>query len=185
MGEVMERAGFLIAALVVTAIAAWFDWRKGEIPNWITLGSLGAGLAAHAVLGAAAGGAKAAGFELLWSLVGAIACGLVPLLLYRLGALGGGDLKLLLGLGAVLGVRLGIEAELYGFVAAALYAPARLAYEGKLMRTLGNTAALAANPVLPKARRREISPEMMTWLRFGPPLFVGTCITALLNWRAP
>lgn len=181
----MEHAGFLIAALVVTAIAAVFDWRKGEIPNWVTLGSLALGLVGHAATGFLAGGLKGSGAELLRAFVGAVACSLVPLLLYKLGALGGGDLKLLAGLGALLGPMLGIEAELYGFVAAAIYAPARLAYEGKLLRTLGNTAALAANPVLPKAKRREITPEMMTWLRFGPPLFVGMAVTAVVNWGSP
>ena len=40
-----------------------------------------------------------------------------------------------------LGHSLGIEAELFGFIAAALYAPARLAYEGKLLRTLADVIA--------------------------------------------
>lgn len=181
----MEHAGFLIAALVVTAIAAWTDWRKGEIPNWLTFGSFGLALVAHAVVGYLAGGPKTAGAEALRSFVGAVACSLVPLLLYKLGGLLGGDLKLLIALGALLGPMLGIEAELYGFVAAAVYAPARLAYEGKLMRTLGNTAALVANPVLPKGKRRELAPEMMTWMRLGPSLFVGMCVTAVVNWGSP
>lgn len=181
----MERLGFLIAAVAITAIAAIYDWRKGQIPNWVTLGPLGAGLLAHALLGLVSHGMRGAFWSLVGSLLGAIACGLVPALLWWKGAIGGGDLKLLLALGALLGPMLGIEAELYGFVAAALYAPARLAYEGKLLRTLGNTAALAFNPVLPKAKRREIAPEMMTWLRFGPPMFVGMCLTVFLNWRAP
>jgi prepilin peptidase CpaA len=181
----MERLGFLIAAVAVTAVAALYDWRKGEIPNWVTIGPFGVALLAHAVLGGLSQGWRGAGWALLGALLGAIACGLVPALLWWKGAIGGGDLKLLIALGALLGPMLGIEAELYGFVAAALYAPARLAYEGKLMRTLGNTAALAFNPVLPKSKRRDIAPEMMTWLRFGPPMFVGMCVTVLLNWGAP
>jgi prepilin peptidase CpaA len=181
----MTRLGFLIAAVAITATAAWFDWRKGEIPNWVTLGPLGLGLLAHLVIGALSAGARGALWSVIGALVGAIACGLVPALLYWKGAIGGGDLKLLVALGALLGPMLGIEAELYGFIAAALYAPARLAYDGKLLRTLGNTVALAFNPLLPKARRRDVAPEMMTWLRFGPPMFVGMCVTALLNWRGP
>ncbi|MBI5537778.1 MAG: prepilin peptidase [Deltaproteobacteria bacterium] len=181
----MERLGFLIAAMAVTAAAAWYDWRKGEIPDWVTLGPLAAGLVAHAVLGGMTHGARGAFWSVIGSLLGAIACGLVPVFLWWKGAIGGGDVKLLVAIGALLGHSLGIEAELYGFIAAALYAPARLAYEGKLLRTLGNTFSLAFNPVLPKAKRREVSPEMMTWLRFGPPMFVGMCVTVLLNWRGP
>jgi len=181
----MARLGFLLAAIAITGIAAWFDWRKGEIPNWVTLGPLGMGLLGHLVLGLVSAGVHGALWSVLGALLGAIACGLVPALLWYKGAIGGGDLKLLMAIGALLGPMLGIEAELYGFIAAALYAPARLAYEGKLLRTLGNTFSLAFNPVLPKAKRREIAPEMMTWLRFGPPMFVGMCVTALLNWRGP
>ena len=32
---------FLVAAVLVTAVAAWTDWRTGKIPNWLTLGALG------------------------------------------------------------------------------------------------------------------------------------------------
>jgi prepilin peptidase CpaA len=78
----------------------------------------------------------------------------------------------------------GIEAEYYAFAAAALLAPARLAWEGKLFKTLGNSLALAINPLLPKDKRREISKESMTWFRFGPAIAVGTLIATILNWRA-
>jgi prepilin peptidase CpaA len=79
----------------------------------------------------------------------------------------------------------GIEAELYAFVAAAIVAPARLAYEGKLLRTLGNTLALATNPLRPKSKRKELPPEMMASMRFGPAIFVGTLLAAASAWGAP
>jgi prepilin peptidase CpaA len=60
-----------------------------------------------------------------------------------------------------------------------------MAYEGKLLRVLGNTLALAVNPLLPKAKRREIPPEQLTWTRMGPAIFVGTAVTAVLHWRQP
>jgi prepilin peptidase CpaA len=181
----MVRLGFLLAAVAITAIAAAYDWRKGEIPNWVTLGPFALGLVVHGILGALSQGARGALWSVMAALLGAIACGLVPVFLWWKGAIGGGDVKLLIALGALLGPMLGIEAELFGFIAAAVYAPARLAYDGKLLRTLGNTAALALNPVLPKNKRKEVAPEMMTWLRFGPPMFVGMCVTVLLNWRGP
>jgi prepilin peptidase CpaA len=77
----------------------------------------------------------------------------------------------------------GIEAEMHAFIAAMIFAPARLAWEGKLWRTLGRTMAILANPFLPKEKRREVAPEMMTWLRFGPAIFAGIAVSAIAHWR--
>ena len=44
--------------------------------------------------------------------------------------------------------------------------------------------SLVINPFLPKARRRQIAPEMLTELRFGPAAAAGTLIGVLVNWRA-
>lgn len=180
----MERLqAFLIAAAVVTLVAAAVDLRRGQIPNWLTLGPLAAAVAAHAAAGWTSGGARGAAEAAGFSVLGAVACGAVPLLLWRMGGIGGGDVKLLVALGAILRASVGMEAELYAFVAAALFAPAKMAYEGKLLRVLGNTLALAVNPFLPAARRRALSPEMMTEQRFGPAIFAGTCAAAIVQWR--
>jgi prepilin peptidase CpaA len=180
---------FLAFAIAVAAIGAWYDWRTGHIPDWVTVWPLGLAPLAHIAVVLLQGGTthdaiKAAGFSIL----GAVACAFTPIVLYRASggkAIGGGDLKLLAALGAILRPMAGIEAEFYAFFAAMLIAPARLAYEGKLFRVLGNTLALALNPFLPKHRRRQISPEMMTSMRFGPAIFVGTCGAALTQWRTP
>jgi prepilin peptidase CpaA len=174
---------FLVAAAIVTAIAAWIDYRTGHIPNWLTLGPLAAAPLAHAAVAFAMGRQSAALDALGLSLLGALVCGLVPLLLFRVDAIGGGDVKLLAAVGALCGPLLGIEAELYGFLTAAALAPARLAYEGKLLRVLGNTAAIAMNPLLPRGKRREISPEMLTKIRFGPAIFAGVLVAVILQWR--
>ena len=78
---------------------------------------------------------------------------------------------------------IGIEAELYSFIVAALYAPIRLAYEGKLLRTLGNTVVLVRNVFVPKAKRKELTTDQMHELRFGPSVFVATLIVLVLHWR--
>jgi prepilin peptidase CpaA len=175
---------FLVAAAVISAIAAATDLRTGEIPNWLTLGTLlvapvahiGQGFAAHMTTHDAI-------YEGGSSLLGALACVIVPAILYRQDAIGGGDVKLLAGMGALLQPRLGLEAEMYSFFAAGLVAPAFLAYEGKLFRTLKNTALLAINPLLPKAKRRPVEPALLTWFRFGPAIFLGMTMTAYLHWR--
>jgi prepilin peptidase CpaA len=169
--------------LVVTAIAAAYDLRSGHIPNWLTLGALVVGIAGHAVLGYVTfGAARAVLTGAAFSLLGAATCAAIPLFLYRSGAIGGGDVKLLAAIGAILRPLLGIEAELYGFIAAAVFAPGWLAYEGKLGATLKNTLALIKNPFLPKDKRRKGPQEMLTKVRFGPAIFVGCCGVAVMHW---
>ena len=175
---------FLIAAVVITAVAAWTDWRTGEIPNWLTFGALAIAPFAHIARALAQGADKnTALLEGGTSLFGAIMCAIVPLLLYSKGAIGGGDLKLFAAIGALCQVMLGVEAEMYGFFAAALIAPARLAYEGKLLRTLKNAFGLMVNPFMPKNKKVTIEQEMMSWFRMGPAILVGMVIAAAQHWR--
>lgn len=174
---------FLVATVAVTAVAAGYDLKTGHIPNWITLGPLAVAPVAHFAFGFAGGGVRLGLESAGFSVLGAITCALLPLFLYRSNAIGGGDVKLLAAVGAICRSLLGIEAEFYAFIAAALFAPARLAWEGKLLKTLGNTFALVANPFLPKAKRREIPNEAMTSLRFGPAICAGVLVATILHWR--
>jgi prepilin peptidase CpaA len=165
------------------ALAAAIDLRTREIPNWLSFGALGAGVLAHFAAGFAHGGVAAGTREGSWSIVGAFACGLVPFLFWRLGAFGGGDVKMTAAIGALLLPMQGVEAELYALIAAAIVAPARLAWEGQLFHVLGNVIQMVLNPLRPKARRRQLSPEMMTSLRFGPSILAGVTWCALLHWK--
>ena len=166
---------FLVAAALIAAIAAVSDLKTGEIPNWLTLGALFVAPVAHLAFALAKHATvHAALIEGGSSLLGAVACSVVPAILYRQDAIGGGDVKLLAAVGALLQPYLGLEAEMYSFFAAGLIAPAFLAYEGKLFRTLKNTALLALNPLLPKRKRRQVEPALLTWFRFGPAIFIGT-----------
>ena len=177
-------SAFLLAAATLAALGAWLDWRSGEIPNWLTLGALGLAPFAHLAYATSLGlTSNEAVMEAGFSGGGAALCALVPLMLYRQNAIGGGDLKLLAALGAILQPRLGVEAEMYAFFSAALVAPARLAYQGKLFVTLKNAVVLLVNPFLPKERRKEIEPETMSWFRFGPAIFFGTALAVFLHWR--
>ena len=174
---------FLVLAVIVSAIGAFTDWRRGIIPPWLTLGALAIAPIAHALVGGITRGKSAALEGLVYSLSGAALCALVPLLLYKLGAGKGGDVKLLAALGAICRPQIGIELQFYAFIAAAIFALGVMAYQGKLLKTLLNSLSLVVNPFLPKPRRREIAPEMMTWTRLGPSIFAGTCLAVFLNWR--
>jgi prepilin peptidase CpaA len=172
---------FLIAATLLAACAAWTDWRTGHIPNKLTLLGLALGVAAHFVRGASLGGLRGGVEQMGFALGGALVCALVPLFMFHKGAMGGGDVKLFAAVGALLHPLGGLEAETYAFVVAALLAPAKLAYEGTLTRTIVNTLTLLTNPFRPKARRTPIPEAMVTWFRLGPAIFLGTAGTLVVH----
>jgi prepilin peptidase CpaA len=170
-------------ALAIAATAAVTDARTGLIPNWLTLPPLVAAPLLYGFIGGPSAG--------LWSVASLLVSGLVPYVLFRKGAIGGGDVKLFAALGAIcavppggpMSVSIGIEAQLYAFVAASVFALGRLAYQGKLLKTVMRTVFLMVNPVLPKRYRREIDPELMTSIRLGIPIFAGTAVAVLLHNR--
>lgn len=177
-----SHAVFLVA-IAVAAIAAFTDWRRGEIPNWLVYGALALGPVLHVGRTLAAKESmESALTEGGYAIVGALVCALVPALLYRQGAIGGGDLKLLAALGAILQTMHGVEAQMYGFFAAALVAPARLAYEGKLIATLKNAFTILANMFMPKGKQQVVEETALSWFRLGPPLLFGVALTAFLHW---
>jgi prepilin peptidase CpaA len=173
----------VLAAVVMTAIAAWTDFRTGHIPNWLTLPPLFLG---PLLWGAYGGLWRLDGGSLVGSLLSMFGCALVPFLLFRKSAMGGGDVKLFAAIGALALVTTGLEAQFYACCAGIVFGFARLAWHGKLLRVLANTVFLAMNPVLPKKWRRPICPESMSQIRFGSAIFVGTLTAAATSgWLVP
>jgi len=170
-------------ALCVAATAAFCDWRRGEIPNWLTLPVL---LLAPLSYGLAFGIEYA-----LHSLAAGLLGGLVPYLLFRRRAMGGGDVKLFGALGAVMGfdLLLGVEIQLAAFVAALVVASSALAWKGALTNTLKNALVVFLGPVLPLQWRRKPCNELAAPIRMGAPVFVATVFFAaphlLLAWATP
>ncbi|HSU41996.1 MAG TPA: A24 family peptidase [Polyangiaceae bacterium] len=175
---------FLLAAVVVSAIAAICDLRTGRIPNWLTFGTLGLAVAGHFVRGALLGGLGEAGAQAALSLAGAIFCALSPGVLYLKHGMGGGDLKLFAALGALCHPMLGIELELYAFALTVLVVPGKLVYEGRLLRVLGSSYALVRNAFLPASKRRTLPPDAMSWVPLGPAVFGGALVTLALHHAA-
>lgn len=179
----MTSNAFLIAACVLAAIAAVTDARSGTIPNALTLPALFGAPLAHALRARVAGmDGSSVAMEVSASVGGAVLCAVVPLLLYRRSAMGGGDVKLFAALGAILQVMQGVEAQTYAMVLAALLAPGYLAYKGTLFATLKNTGVLMLNAVRPDDKQVPVHADTMTWFRLGPAVFLGTLLTAYLDW---
>lgn len=176
---------FLVSALIVAGAAAFFDWRTGHIPDLVSYIPLVLGPIAHAGLAwklIPNCTTQDALMEGGISLAGIVICSVMPLLMFRKNALGGGDVKVFAALGALGQVSLGVEMQLYAFVLAAVIAPARIAYEGNLKRTLKNCGTLLTNAFLPPEKRKTIEADSVTWFRLGPCIFLGTLLTAILHY---
>jgi len=123
------------------------DLRRGQISNWISGGAFASGLA----LATVQHGWRGMGAALLGTLAG----GGVFLVFYMLGGMGGGDVKLMAGFGAVLGVKRLFEAALWtsacgGVMAAAVIASGiirNLWRRGKSAETEGSEAGNSARPL--------------------------------------
>jgi len=172
-----------IVAMAVAAVAGWLDYRKGEIPNWLTFGALGIAPLLHiARFSMAKTPMETALQEGAFSLGGAALCAIVPLMLFRQSAIGGGDVKLFIALGALLQPMVGVEAQMYGFFAGTVLAPARLAYEGKLFATLKNALVILSNFFRPAAKQRTVDATVLSWFRLGPAIALGVALACYLHW---
>lgn len=120
------------AALCVAVVATVSDIRTHRVPNRLTLGAALAGLLYH---GTVTG-------QLADSAGGWLAGLLVFLPVFLLGALGGGDVKLVAALGAWLGIGPVLKAAAYGAVAGGVLALV-VAWRHRLLgSTLRNIAGL-------------------------------------------
>jgi prepilin peptidase CpaA len=172
----------LVAALLMTLLAAIFDGLRGVIPRWVSLPFLLLGPLLHAF--ALAGqrgpfGLPGPLWGALLSLLGAVLCASVPYLLFRFGWVGGGDVKVLASLGALLGPHGALPAEFYALLLAAFFAPTRLAYQGRLFSTIGASALYLVRPFLPVDRSRAAPDALWETMRLSPFVFLGTTAALL------
>jgi prepilin peptidase CpaA len=168
-------------SLTLASLAALYDVRTRRVPNWLTLSALAVAPLAHALAACGAQGADGALRAAGSSLLGVVLCGTVPLVLWRCGYVGGGDVKLLAAMGAVLGPTLGLELAFYAFLLASLFIAFRLGWRGRLLHTLGGVLSLLMNPLRPEGQRRAATPELMETFRFAPAACAGALLAALMH----
>jgi prepilin peptidase CpaA len=92
-------------AIVIGIAATVEDLARRQVSNWISVAALIAGFGLHIMSEGWRGGVSA--------LLGAVTGFGVFLIFYLLGGMGGGDVKLMAGFGAVLGVSRLLEAALW------------------------------------------------------------------------
>ena len=166
----------------VAVVGAAIDARTGLVPNWLTLGALSVAPPLAFALECSAHGVRAGLAAAGLSLLGALVCGLGPLVAFMKGGMGGGDVKLLAAIGALLGFRLGLDAEFYGFVVGALYVPAKLAWQGRLFSTVTGALRALVNPFRAKASRVAPPEALKMRVRLGPAICMGTLVACAFAW---
>ncbi len=165
---------FQEAVLVLLAtVAAMTDVWKGTIPNGLTYPACVFGLCAAVASGGLPG--------LTNSLLG-LAFGFVPFFaLYLVGGMGGGDVKLMAAIGAIMGTPFILNAMITSILVGGLIALLIVIWEGKLMdalRYLGTTLGrifyrgLESHPL---SARQQVP--------FGVAICLGSFLTLVATWR--
>ena len=158
----------LTCAILTSFAAAVTDSRRGTIPNSVTLPFVFVAPGAYGIVGGFRAGVASA--------IAASLCGVVPYVLFRIRAMGGGDVKLFAAVGALTGYDLfaGLRIELATFAAALLAVLWRQARNRQLTETLRNTASAFFREGLPTALEANHS----STVRLGRFVFLATTLHA-------
>jgi prepilin peptidase CpaA len=163
----------LLVVLVATIIASFTDVRRFRIYNTLTMPLLVGGIVYHATVAHTSG--------LLMSIAGVVCGGGVLLVMYLLGGMGAGDVKLISGIGAWLGPSATLSVLIASSLATVVYGLIVLARHGGMARTLKNFQVMcyqirAIGAHLVPEERVDSMPQDIAGQRripYGPMLVVG------------
>ncbi len=116
----MIDALLLFIALILLVVAAYTDIRTREVPDWVNISGIIAGLGIRALWGLSGNGWSMLG----WGLLGFIVFFALSIIMYYAGQWGGGDSKLLMAMGALLGLEFSRTGEGVSFLLWAILAGA-------------------------------------------------------------
>jgi prepilin peptidase CpaA len=138
-----------IALVVLTLLAGVYDLRLRRIPNWLTVSGVAAGFVLQASV-AGWGGLRAAA-------LGTGVALLIHLPLFALRVTGGGDVKLMAGVGAISGSSLFLVIFVVSALLGGLYAGAAIVWGRQVRRTLKSLVLLVREVVSLKPPHRDRS----------------------------
>lgn len=158
-----------VVLLVVAVTCAVTDLWKGKIYNAITYPAMAVGvvlsLAQHGVSG-------------IWFALGGFAVGFFPaFVLFALGGMGGGDVKLLGAIGAIAGAIAATETLILAFLVGGLFALGKLAWHGRLFASLWRTVRNIVGAFWPGLRPAAAPDETRLEVRFGVAICVALVAT--------
>ncbi len=177
LGRPDEGLFLLLATVGLCAVASWFDAATWRIPNQLTYTAILLGLAVNGLvsLGWAGDiqliGQWAGAPGIASSLLGLAVCGAIGLICLYAGGMGGGDMKLLAALGALLGFGAAFAVLVYALLAAVLFALADLIWRGRLTATLHELAW--AMLLLRTTGRRVLATGRQRHVPLAIPVLIG------------
>ena len=124
----------LIVVAVASVVAGVIDAIRLRIPNWLTVTLLVSGLAYHGVTGGLAG--------LEHSVAGLMVNFLLVVVLYLIGAMGAGDVKLIAAIGAWLGIPGGVYVFAVAELMTGIYSVAAMLWQGGVRRVVVSIESL-------------------------------------------
>jgi prepilin peptidase CpaA len=134
----MQSALIGLAPLfVLLFLAAVIDARHRRIPNWLTFGLMFAGLGRAIAFGSSG--------SIGHALLGVVVGGSIPLVLFAISALGGGDVKLLAAVGAWIGPGPVFTVFCVEAILGMIIVLVQAAAQGRMTALFRNSAIIAAN----------------------------------------
>lgn len=170
----------LIGAIGIATVGAEEDVRGGRIPNQLTYSGLLVALAVRSLV------SGLPGFE--DGIVGMLAGGGIFYLLFLLGGMGGGDVKLMAAVGAWAGTAHTVEILIAAAIAGGFLAICSMLFHGQVRITLLNTVELIRHHLTTGIQPHPVlnvrEPGNMR-LPYALAIALGTlyCLGRTLSWR--
>ena len=156
---------------LLTLICAVTDFRSGKIYNKITYPAALLGLALSFIISPPSPGMSVAGL---------VAAFFGFSLLYKIGGMGAGDVKLMAAIGALKGLPFVFFSTFYIFCIASLAGIMILAWKGRLIPVAKWIAVTLVSTIIPGQKTFRYEGEM-TAMPFGPSIFLGTAFCVYLE----
>ncbi|HZN65293.1 MAG TPA: A24 family peptidase [Tepidisphaeraceae bacterium] len=185
----MTTYGLLMCAplFALLAWAAVTDWHTRRIPNWLTFTLVLTGFARAAFPGGDVGFRGA--------LVGLLVAFCFTFVFYAFGVLGGGDVKLMAGVGAWLGPVGALQVFAAQAAIGMVMAIAQAHAQGRLRSVLRNTVVIAgtwagrgtgaALEVASESAAQPGTPAAKRLLPYSLPVLLATAAVLALRWGRP
>jgi prepilin peptidase CpaA len=155
-----------VFALLLLVLCAYWDLRYRKIPNWATLPGTALGLGMNGLfLGWQ--GMKASGLGLL------VGFG-VLVVLFALGWMGGGDVKLMAAVGALKGYPFVVSALFYSLIVGVVIGVAMLIWNRKTLRTFKNLVFVIGSRVTRLVPKQDVDRKEAQKIPFGLAIVLGT-----------
>ena len=157
-----------VALPFILAFACYGEIRERKIPNWLTLGGIVLGIGAAVIEGGVDG--------LTDSALGLAIAGGLFLPFCLLGVVGGGDMKLMAAVGAIVGWPMVLRVVCNTCIAGGVIAVAIMAWNGVLLTTLANTFRILVG--MPRRAQGLRNPPMVP---YALAITLGTLIAAFMQ----